>query len=79
MPMPPNPLPDRWTINLHPVHNLTILTLHDADGTLRQVGFRPLTPPDATEYTVRTLKEITDPELRASAQELIDTFFARTA
>ncbi|MFD9066325.1 hypothetical protein ACFVZ3_32960 [Kitasatospora purpeofusca] len=79
MSLPPNPLPDRWTINLHPVHNLTILTLHDADGMLRQVGFRPLTPPDATEHTVRALEEITHAELRASAQGLIDTFVARTA
>ncbi|MCL3999065.1 hypothetical protein, partial [Streptomyces lavenduligriseus] len=75
----PKPLPDQWTINLHPVANLTILTLLDGAGSQREIGFRPLTPSGTTDRTVGALSEIADPELRASAQKLIDTFYERTA
>ncbi|WP_331732961.1 hypothetical protein OG613_49015 (plasmid) [Streptomyces sp. NBC_00015] len=75
----PRPLPDQWTINLHPVANLTILTLHDTDGAEREIGFHPLTRPGTVDRTVGALAEITGLELRASAQKLIDTFYERTA
>jgi hypothetical protein len=73
------PLPHRWTINLHTVANLTILTLHDSDGVQREIGFHPLTSPGTADRTVTAPEEITDPELRASAHQLIDTFYERTA
>lgn len=75
----PKPLPDQWTINLHPVANLTILTLLDGAGIQREIGFHPLTPPGTTDRTVGAPSEIADPELRASAQKLINTFYERTA
>ncbi|MGW6145793.1 hypothetical protein [Streptomyces sp. NPDC055140] len=78
----PKPLPDQWTIHLHTVHNLTILTLIDADGVHRHITFAPLAPlapPGTTNRTVKTVEEITEPELRAHAQKLIDTFYQRTA
>ncbi|MFI1700435.1 hypothetical protein ACH419_31265 [Streptomyces bobili] len=75
----PRPLPDQWTINLHPVANLTILTLKDTDGAQREIGFHPLTRPGTVDRTVGALEEITELELRASAQKLIDTFYERTA
>ncbi|MEU9254508.1 hypothetical protein AB0D66_21990 [Streptomyces sp. NPDC048270] len=75
----PKPLPDQWTILLHPILNLTILTLLDADNTQRQIGFHSSTPPGTSERTVSALDQITETGLRASAQELIDTFYARTA
>ncbi|MFB7865513.1 hypothetical protein [Streptomyces sp. NPDC056069] len=75
----PHPLPTRWAINIHPVANLAILTLLDGDGAHRDTGFHPLTAPDTTEHTVHALDEIIDPELHASAQRLIDTFYQRTA
>ncbi|MHC3392813.1 hypothetical protein ACLQ2E_25605 [Streptomyces lavendulocolor] len=75
----PKPLPDQWTINLHPVANLTILTLLDGAGIQREIGFSPLTPPGTTDRTVGALSEIAEPELRANAQKLIDTFYERTA
>ncbi|MFZ3492159.1 hypothetical protein ACODT5_02780 [Streptomyces sp. 5.8] len=75
----PKPLPDQWTILLHPVLNLTILTLRDSDKTQRQIGFYSSTPPGTSERTVSALEDIADTELRASAQKLIDTFYARTA
>ncbi|MFE0774331.1 hypothetical protein [Streptomyces sp. NPDC058861] len=74
----PKPLPDQWTINLHPVANLTILTLFDGAGVQREIGFHPLTPPGTTDRTVGALSEIDEPELRASAEKLIDTFYERT-
>lgn len=74
----PKPLPDQWTINLHPVANLTVLTLLDGDGVHREIGFHPLTPPGTKDLTAGALAEITDPELRASAQKLIDSFYVRT-
>lgn len=73
------PLPDQWTISLHTVANLTILTLHDADGAQREIGYHPLTPPGTADRTVTALEDITEPELRASAHKLIDTFYERTA
>ncbi|MGZ2361457.1 hypothetical protein LRE75_33065 [Streptomyces sp. 372A] len=79
MPHTPKTLPDQWTILLHTVHNLTILTLLDADGGSRQIGFAHLPPPGAADRTVTALKEITEPALRDHAQQLIDTFYERTA
>ncbi|MET8816386.1 hypothetical protein ABZW47_30845 [Streptomyces sp. NPDC004549] len=76
------PLPDQWTIHLHTVLNLTILTLIDADGAHRHITFAPLTtlnPSGTTDRPAQTLEEITEPELRARAQQLIDTFYQRTA
>lgn len=75
----PHALPARWTINVHPVANLAILTLLDADGAHREIGYHPLTPSGTAERTVRALDEITDPELRSSAQKLINRFYQRTA
>jgi hypothetical protein len=75
----PKSLPDQWTINLHPVANLTILTLRDGDGVQREIGFHPLTQPGSADRTVGAVDEIVELELRASAQKLIDTFYARTA
>ncbi|MFD3662879.1 hypothetical protein ACFWVF_20150 [Streptomyces sp. NPDC058659] len=75
----PHPLPARWAVNVHVVANLAILTLLDGDGANREIGYHPLTPPGTTERTVQALDEITDPELRASAQKLIDSFYQRTA
>ncbi|MGY3677373.1 hypothetical protein [Streptomyces sp. TE33382] len=75
----PHPLPDRWAINVNPVANLAILTLLDADGAHRNIGFHPLAAPGTAKRAVHALTEITDPELRASAQKLIDTFYQRTA
>ncbi|MEU6405315.1 hypothetical protein [Streptomyces sp. NPDC046985] len=75
----PKPLPDQWTISLHTVANLTILTLHDADGVQREIGFHPLTPPGTADRTVTAPEDITEPELRASAHKLIDTFYERTS
>lgn len=79
MPHAPKPLPDQWTIHLHTVHNLTILTLIDADGVHRHITFAPLTPHGTTDRTVEALGEITEPALRTHAQQLIDTFYERTA
>ncbi|MGC5263882.1 hypothetical protein ACPXCO_22965 [Streptomyces cyaneofuscatus] len=82
MPHAPKPLPDQWKIHLHAVHNLTILTLIDADGVHRHITFAPLTPltpHGTTDRTVEALGEITQPELRTHAQQLIDTFYERTA
>ncbi|MCM2430999.1 hypothetical protein [Streptomyces sp. RKAG337] len=79
MSTPPNALPDQWTIYLHPVANLTILTLLDSEGAQRQIGFHPLTPPGTADRTVSALEEIPEDALRASAQKLIDTFYQRTA
>lgn len=39
----------------------------------------PLTAPGTAQRAIRALDEITDPELRASAQKLIDSFYQRTA
>ncbi|MHC3392370.1 hypothetical protein ACLQ2E_23330 [Streptomyces lavendulocolor] len=75
----PHPLPDQWAINVHPVANLVILTLLDADGAHREIGFHPLTAPGTAKRAVHALAEITDSELRASAQKLIDSFYQRTA
>jgi hypothetical protein len=75
----PTPLPDRWTIYLHTVANLTILILLDDDGVQREIGFHPLTQPGTADRTVGTVKEIDELELRASAQKLIDTFYERAA
>lgn len=79
MPHAPKPLPDQWTILLHTVLNLTILTLIDADNAHREIGYAPLTPHGTKDRTVKALEEITEPELRARAQQLIDTFYQRTA
>ncbi|MGW3335763.1 hypothetical protein ACWDF9_35095 [Streptomyces rubiginosohelvolus] len=79
MPHAPKPLPDQWTIHLHTVLNLTILTLIDDEGVHREIGYAPLTPAGTTDRTVEALEEITEPELRAGAQQLIDTFYKRTA
>ncbi|MFI6688412.1 hypothetical protein [Streptomyces sp. NPDC050485] len=75
----PKPLPNQWTINLHPVANLTILTLLDGDGTRREIGFHPLTPSGTKDRTVGSLEEISQPELRATAQKLIHSYYERTA
>jgi hypothetical protein len=75
----PHALPDRWAINVNPVAHLAILTLLDADGVHRGIGFHPLTAPGTAQRAVHALTEITDSELRASAQKLIDTFYQRTA
>ncbi|WP_327411222.1 hypothetical protein OG458_41540 (plasmid) [Streptomyces sp. NBC_01281] len=69
-------------IHFHTVLNLTILSLIDADGVHRHISFAPLTalsPPGTTDRTARTLEEITEPQLRARAQQLIDSFYERTA
>ncbi|MER5615951.1 hypothetical protein [Streptomyces sp. NPDC002215] len=75
----PTPLPDQWTICLHTVANLTILILLDDDGAEREIGFHPLTRPGTADRTVGSVEEIAEPELRASAQRLIDAFYERTA
>ncbi|RNG27166.1 hypothetical protein [Streptomyces botrytidirepellens] len=77
----PKPLPDQWTINLHSVANLTILTLRDGDGVQREIGFHLLSEPQpgTADRTVGAVEEIVDLEVRASAQKLIDTFYERTA
>lgn len=75
----PKPLPHQWTISLHTVANLTILTLHDADGLQREIGFHPLAQPGTADRTVTAPEEITEPELRASVHKLIGTFYERTA
>ncbi|MGW6202127.1 hypothetical protein ACWF9B_00505 [Streptomyces sp. NPDC055089] len=74
----PKPLPVQWTIHIHTALNLTILTLIDPDNGHREIGYAPLTPPGAMDRTVEALEEITEPELRAHAQQLIDTFYQRT-
>ncbi|MGW3932904.1 hypothetical protein ACWECC_33145 [Streptomyces microflavus] len=79
MPHAPKPLPDQWKIHLHTAHNLTILTLIDADGVHRHITFAPLTPTGTKDRTLEALGEITEPELQARAQQLIDTFYERTA
>ncbi|MCZ1012335.1 hypothetical protein [Streptomyces lydicus] len=77
----PKPLPDQWTIKLHTVANLIILTLRDGDGVQREIGFHPLSEPQlgTTDRTVSAMEEIAELRLRHSAQRLIDTFYERTA
>ena len=74
-----NALPDKWAIRLNPTLNLVTLTLLDADGAERQHGYHMTRPEALGLSTVHSLEEITDAELRASAQALIDRYFARLA
>lgn len=78
-PKPLPDLPDGWAMNFHRVANLMILVLHDADGAQRGIGYHPLVQPGAADRTVTALDDIAEPELRASAQKLINTFYERTA
>ncbi|WP_331748814.1 hypothetical protein OIA45_47860 (plasmid) [Streptomyces chartreusis] len=77
----PKPLPEQWTIQLRTVANLTTLTLKDGDGGEREIGFHslPKPQPGTPDRTVDSVEEIAEPGLRASAQDLIDTFYERTA
>ncbi|MER6408996.1 hypothetical protein ABT269_37175 [Streptomyces viridosporus] len=73
------PLPAGWTIRLHRVHNLTVLTLHDEHGTDREIGFCPLTPDGPQDLTVSALDTIAHPRLREAAQNVVTSFYDRTA
>jgi hypothetical protein len=74
----PLPLPAGWTISIHRVHNLIILTLRDEGGAEIEIGFHPLAAPGPQDETASALDQIADPGLRGAAQRLIDTFYART-
>lgn len=72
-------LPDGWSIRIHPVMNILTLTLADENGTERQHGYHMKAPTTPAPETVHRLDDIADGELRASVQDIIDTYFDRLA
>jgi len=65
-------LPEGWNLQLHWLHGLTILLLLDADANEAEIAFAPLTAPTHNEpHTVTDLRQLTDPQVRTAARDLI--------
>lgn len=66
-------LPDGWSIGVRPDGPLTVLTLRTNDGSPPTTDYHgPTTGP---ARTVRSLGEISDEVLRATAQRLVNKYF----